>query len=98
MTGSKITDAKLELLKKVSVVEFTLDNLPEAENAFRPRGYNFASMVAMKKCVAAGIKTRAVTVLYSATISKENLESVYRWLCENSIPEWELLEEDEIHF
>jgi len=29
MTGSKITDVKLELLKKVSVVEFTLDNLPE---------------------------------------------------------------------
>ena len=91
MTGSKITDAKLELLKKISVAEFTLDNLPEIENVFRPRGYNFASMIAMKKCVAAGIKTRAVTVLYSATISNENLESVYRWLCENSIPEWELL-------
>lgn len=91
MTGSKITDAKLELLKKVSVVEFTLDNLPETENIFRPRGYNFASMIAIKKCVAAGIKTRVVTVLYSATISKENLENVYRWLCENNISEWELL-------
>jgi len=48
-------------------------------------------MIAMKKCVAAGIKTRAVTVLYSTTILKENLESIYRWLCENNIPEWELL-------
>lgn len=91
MTGSKITDVKLELLKKVSVVEFTLDNLPETENPFRPHGYNLASMIAMKKCIATGIKTRAVTVLYSATISKENLESVYHWLCENNIPEWELL-------
>lgn len=91
MTGSKITDTKLELLKKVSVVEFTLDNLPEKENPYRPRGYNLASMIAMKKCVAAGIKVRAVTVLYSATISKENLESVYNWLCENNIAEWELL-------
>jgi len=91
MTGSKITDTKLELLKKVAVVEFTLDNLPERENPFRPRGYNFASMIAMKKCVAAGIKTRAVTVLYSDTISEENLESVYRWLCKNNISEWELL-------
>lgn len=91
MTGSKITDAKLELLKKVSVVEFTLDNLPETENGFRPRGYNFASMIAMKECVAMGIKTRAVTVLYSTTISERNLESVYRWLCENNILEWELL-------
>jgi len=91
MTGSKITDAKLEFLKKVSVAEFTLDNLPEIENPFRPRGYNLASTVAMKKCVAVGIKTRTVTVLYSATIAEKNLESVYRWLCENSIPEWELL-------
>jgi MoaA/NifB/PqqE/SkfB family radical SAM enzyme len=91
MTGSKITDAKLELLKKISVVEFTLDNLPEIENPFRPRGYNLASMVAIKKCIAAGIKTRAVTVLYPFTITEKNLESVYRWLCKNNIPEWELL-------
>ncbi|MFH1536323.1 MAG: radical SAM protein [Patescibacteria group bacterium] len=90
-TGSRITDTKIDLLKKVGVAEFTLDNLPEMENPFRPRGYNLASMVAMKKCVAAGIKTRAVTVLYSATISEENLENVYHWLCENSISEWELL-------
>src|SRR3989338_7391485 len=32
MTGSKITDAKLEVLKKVGVVEFTLDNLLVVEN------------------------------------------------------------------
>ncbi|TSD04195.1 MAG: radical SAM domain-containing protein [Parcubacteria group bacterium Athens0714_12] len=91
MTGSKITDAKLELLKKISVVEFTLDNLPEIENPFRPRGYNLASMVAMEKCIAAGIKTRVVTVLYLSTITEKNLESVHRWLCENGISEWELL-------
>lgn len=91
ITGSKITDAKLELLKKVSVVEFTLDNLPNVENPFRPRGYNLASIIAMKKCVAAGIKTRAVTVLYTPTITEKNLESVYRWLCKNGISEWELL-------
>lgn len=91
MTGSKITDAKLELLKKVGVAEFTLDNLPGTENPWRPRGYNRASMVAMKKCVAAGIKVRAATVLYPATMTKKNLKSVYRWLCENGIPEWELL-------
>ena len=91
MTGSNITDTKLELLKKVSAVEFTLDNLPEMENPFRPRGYNFASMIAMKKCIAAGIKVRAITVLYQTTISQENLESVYHWLCENAVSEWELL-------
>lgn len=91
MTGSKITDVKLELLKKVGVVEFTLDNLPEVENPFRPRGYNLASMIAMKKCITVGVRTRAVTVLYSTTISQENLNKIYRWLCDNNVPEWELL-------
>ena len=91
MTGNKITDAKLEVLKKVGVVEFTLDNLPDVENPLRPRGYNLASMIAMKKCVAVGVKTRAVTVLYPTTMTEKNLESVYRWLCENGISEWELL-------
>lgn len=90
-TGYKITYAKLEVLKKVGIVEFTLDNLPEVKNPFRPLGYNLASMLAMKKCVAAGVKVRAVTVLYSNTISSENLKNVYRWLCKNRIPEWELL-------
>jgi MoaA/NifB/PqqE/SkfB family radical SAM enzyme len=91
MTGAKLSEAKLELLKKVGTVEFTLDNLPERENPFRPRGYNLASMVAMKKCVAEGIRVRVVTVLYSATISQENLKNIYQWLCENKIPERELL-------
>ena len=68
-----------------------MDNLPDVENPLRPRGYNFASMIAMKKCVAVGIKTRAVTVLYPTTMTEKNLESVYRWLCENGISERELL-------
>ncbi len=91
MTGSNLTDAKLELLKKVGAVEFTLDNLLGTENPFRPRGYNLASMMAMKKCIAVGIKVRAITVLYQTTISQENLEDVYHWLCESAISEWELL-------
>lgn len=34
MTGSKLNKKKLDLLKRVGVVEFTLDNLPEFENKF----------------------------------------------------------------
>jgi len=74
MTGSNITDTKLELLKKVSAVEFTLDNLPKVENPFRPRGYNFASMIAMKKCIAAGVKVRAVTVFIKPQYLKRILK------------------------
>ena len=91
MTGSKMTDNKISLLKRVGIVEFTLDNLTDEQNPLRPRGYNRASMVAMRRCVEAGVRVRAVTVLYSYTISKINLENIYKWLCENNISEWELL-------
>jgi len=91
MTGSRITDVELSLLKKVGIVEFTLDNLPEINNPLRPRGYNLASMIAMKKCASAGIKARAVTVLYWHTMTEENLEKLYSWLCENKVEEWEFL-------
>ena len=52
----------IKLLKKVGVVEFILDNLPDTENPYRPCGYNRTSIVVMKKCIAAGIKIRVVTV------------------------------------
>lgn len=91
MTGSKITRAKIELLKKVNMVEFTLDNLPETENPFRPRGFNIASMKAMQKLVNEGIKVSAVTILYSQTATEENLLKIYLWLCENGIQEWDIL-------
>jgi len=92
MTGCKITKAKVELLKKVVVVEFTLDNMPEIQNTFRPKGFNVASMDAMKKLVCAGIKKiTAVTVLYSATMSKTNLVGIYQWFCDNKIHQWDIL-------
>jgi len=91
MTGSEITEAKINLLKKVGVVEFTLDNLPEIKNPFRPDGFNVASMKAMRKCIANGIRVRAITVLYSETISGKNLADLYSWLCKNNVSEWELL-------
>jgi len=91
MTGSKITSSKINLLKKVSIVEFTVDNFLDGKNPFRPRGYNRASFLAMKMCVESGVSVRAVTVLYSYTISKTNLRNIYNWLSENGVLEWELL-------
>lgn len=91
MTGSELSKKKIDLLKRVGVVEFTLDNLPESENKFRPSGFNLSSMRAMKKCVAAGVNVRAVTVLYPSIMPRNNLEDIYYWLCDNKVPEWELL-------
>ena len=91
MTGCGLTRAKVELLKKVNMVEFTLDNLPEILNPFRPQGFNLASMKAMKKLVEAGVKVSAVTILYANTIPSENLRGIYDWLCKNGIQEWDIL-------
>ncbi|MDD4271470.1 MAG: radical SAM/SPASM domain-containing protein [Patescibacteria group bacterium] len=91
MTGCELTQSKIELLKKINMVEFTLDNLPDRENPFRPRGFNRASMKAMRRLVESGIKVSAVTILYNITITEENLRSIYAWLCKNGIQEWDIL-------
>lgn len=91
MTGCKLTQAKVDLLKRINMVEFTLDNLPNRENLFRPRGFNRASMKAMRQLTEANIKVSAVTILYGTTIAEENLQSIYAWLCKNGIQEWDIL-------
>lgn len=91
MTGVELTERKIELLRKVKDVEFTIDSLPEVHNPSRPEGYHLGSVVALKECIAAGIKTRAVTVLYPLTMKESNLRGVYELLCELGVPEWELL-------
>jgi len=91
ITGASFNEEKLELCKMVGMVEFTLDTLPGVNNSARSPGYTEASVNAIKKCVDAGIKTRAVTPLFPLTMRKENLESVYHFLCEQSCPERELL-------
>lgn len=91
MTGCEITKEKIRLLKKVNMIEFTLDNLPSVENPYRPRGFNLASMKAMRRLVDAGIMVSAVTILYGPTISLENLGSIYEWLCLHGVQEWDIL-------
>jgi len=91
MTGCELTKGKIELLKKVNMIEFTLDNLLAIENPSRPRGFNLASMKAMRRLVDAGIMVSAVTILYKPTMTQENLSSIYEWLCRHGIQEWDIL-------
>lgn len=91
MTGVDLTERKIELLRKVKNVEFTIDSPPDAKNFARSEGYHLSSVIALKECVSAGIRTRAVTVLYPLTMRKSNLREVYQLLCKLGVPEWELL-------
>lgn len=90
-TGVELTKSKIELLRKVKNVEFTIDSPPDVKNFARPEGYHLSSVMALRECVNAGVKTRAVTVLYPLTMRESNLRAVYKLLCEIGVPEWELL-------
>ncbi|KKQ54772.1 MAG: Radical SAM domain protein [Parcubacteria group bacterium GW2011_GWA2_38_13] len=91
MTGIELTDRKIELLKKVKDVEFTIDSLPNVKNFARPEGYHLGTVLALRQCINAGVRTRAITVLYPLTMKESNLRAVYQLLCELGAPEWELL-------
>jgi len=91
MTGVELTERKIELLKKVKDVEFTIDSPPDVKNFARPEGFHLSTVVVLKKCISAGIRTRAITVLYPLTMRESNLKEVYKILCGLEVPEWELL-------
>jgi len=90
-TGARFDKKRLEVCRGIGSVEFTLDNLPGIENPARPQGYTESSIRGILRGVEKGIKVRAVTPLFPLTMRKENLESIYRFLCEYRCPEWELL-------
>lgn len=91
ITGARFDERKLEVCKMIGIVEFTLDTLPGIDNTARPPGYTEASARSIQKCVDVGIKTRAVTPLFPLTMRRENLETIYNFLCEHGCSEWELL-------
>lgn len=92
MTGKGIiTKERIDILKKVNIVEITFDCLPDWDRSCRPEGYNLSSMNLLKNLVEAGVKVRAVTILHKGTIQRCNLKSVYKWLCDNGIQEWDII-------
>ena len=91
MTGISLNQRKIDILKKVGKVEFTLDNLHGIVNPLRPKGYNIATMEVMMQLLEHGINASAVTTLHKYTIVKENLITIYKWLCENKVKTWSVL-------
>jgi len=90
-TGVTFNKRKFDMLTRVGKVEMSIDNLDDVANPYRPKGYNTTSMRALKKLATAGIRCSAVTILYPLTMARENLTSLHRWLCENRIPQWDIL-------
>lgn len=90
-TGIDFDESKLEILMRAGEVGLTLDNLESVANPYRPDGYNTASMRALQKLVLSRVKCAAVTILYPQTMTRENLSSVHRWLCDAGVPKWNIL-------
>jgi MoaA/NifB/PqqE/SkfB family radical SAM enzyme len=91
MTGINFTPQKLALIKKVGKVEISIDNPPETINECRPRGFNASAISILKKLIEAGVFCSGVTTLYPETAKEENLRALYKILCENKIPKWNIL-------
>jgi MoaA/NifB/PqqE/SkfB family radical SAM enzyme len=90
-TGAAFNGRKLGMLREVGKVELTLDSIDSITNPYRPRGYNASSMRALKYLASAGIRCSAVTILYPLTMIKDSLAALHEWLCENGIPQWDVL-------
>lgn len=90
-TGIEFGAEKVELLQHVDLAEFTLDTLPETENAWRPSGFHASSLATLELCSHHGVATQAVTTLYPLTMTEDNLMRVYEKLCAIGVTSWELL-------
>ncbi len=90
-TGVFIDARKINILKQVNKVEFTLDNLEKAHNPLRPNGFNISTMKVIPKLISRGINASAVTILHKHTASKDNLRTIYKWLCKNRVKSWSVL-------
>ena len=90
-TGVAFNKRKFEILKRAGKVELTLDNLNNIGNPYRPKGYNTSSMRVLKKLTSIDIRCSAVTILYPLTMARNNLTSLHKWLCNNGIPQWDIL-------
>lgn len=91
MTGIEFTPRKLALVKKVGKVEISIDNPPRTPNKSRPRGFNASAISILKKLTEAGVFCSGVTTLYPETVKEENLRALYKILCKNKIPKWNIL-------
>ncbi len=91
MTGTLLNQRKIDILKNVDKVEFTLDNLPGTLNPLRPSGYNISTMEAMIELLKHDINVSAVTTLHKYTMAKENLIAIYQWLSKNKVKTWSIL-------
>jgi len=91
MTGVNFNKKKLDLLKKVRKVEISMDNIPVKPNIFRPDGFSTSAINLLRILVREDILCTAVTTLYPLSANKKNLEELYRFLCDNKIPIWNIL-------
>lgn len=72
-------------------VELTMDTPPGVPYRLRPLAYAKYAAHAVPLLKDNGIYTGIQTVLAKSNGNKNNLASLYRWLCENRVDEWSLL-------
>lgn len=80
-----------KLSTSVHDVELTMDTPPGVPYRLRPLAYAEYAAHAVPLLKEMGIYTGIQTVLATSNSNKDNLTSLYHWLCKNQVDEWSLL-------
>jgi len=91
VTGASISEDKVMILKRVGLIELTVDTLSFTQNPLREEEYLNSSLKAIKLCKRIGVKVRAVTPLHRYTLNLNALKELYTLLNDLKVDEWELL-------
>jgi MoaA/NifB/PqqE/SkfB family radical SAM enzyme len=67
--------------------EFTYDEPFDVIQSSRPKGYNFSNLKTAKNFSELGIRTKAQLPIHSGNITKRNIASIYKNLCDANIDE-----------
>lgn len=91
-SGYGIDDAiAARLTSIIGEIELTMDTPPGNPYKLRPLGYAQSAARAVPLLKKHGIYTGIQTVLAKSNCNKENISTLYHWLCENHVDEWSLL-------
>lgn len=91
-SGYRIDDTIAERLSAcISECEMTMDVPPGTDYLLRPKGYAIAAANALPSLKSFGINVGIQTVLAKSNCNTENLNNLYRFMCENHVDNWSIL-------
>lgn len=84
-TGYDINNSKVNLLKKIGGIEFTVDKPPYEEDIIRTKEYNQNSIESLEKCLSEGVNCGVSTVIRKDNIYNQTYKRLFTFLKKYSL-------------